>query len=205
MIPDSFCVEALFQTFPTWLAEFTCLAYMDQLFGPGECKYISKCPSGRPESFNDPISILKGKLQRNMAALVTINISYLMFKCHITAFINICNAVFLLLAKYHQMANFFSKMLILAIFFQKLIFLLPKSSSNLTISHPIWPFFIHSSNFSSKSRRKCCTFYFIGATRSINENLQNKHWCNEFDEQPSKGYIHTMASVLAENSHKWLR
>jgi hypothetical protein len=32
---------------------------------------------------------------------------------------------------------FFSKMLILAIFFQKLIFLSPKFSSNLTISHPI--------------------------------------------------------------------
>jgi hypothetical protein len=47
-----------------------------------------------------------------------------------------------LLAKYRQMAIFFSKMLILAIFFQKLIFLLPFFSSNSTI-------FIHLSKFSS--------------------------------------------------------
>jgi hypothetical protein len=78
---------------------------------------------------------------------------------------------------------FFSKMLILAKKFQKLIFLSPKFSSNMTISHPIWPFFIHSNNFSSNYDdsiqnldESAALFFIIGATRSINENLQNKHW-----------------------------
>jgi hypothetical protein len=75
---------------------------------------------------------------------------------------------------------FFSKMLILAIFFQKLIFLSPNFSSNMTIFHPFWQIFIKLWWFHPKCGRKCCTFYFIGATCSINENLQNKHWfeCN---------------------------
>jgi hypothetical protein len=53
-----------------------------------------------------------------------------------------CVAVFFLLAKYRQMANCFSKMLILAIFFKN-------SFSYHQKIHPIWPFFIHLSNFSS--------------------------------------------------------
>jgi hypothetical protein len=73
------------------------------------------------------------------------------------------------------MAIFFSKMLILVIFFQKLIFLSPNFSSNLTIFYPFKQFFIKLWWFRPKSGWKCCTFYVIGATRSINENLQKKH------------------------------
>jgi hypothetical protein len=65
---------------------------------------------------------------------------------------------------------FFSKMLILAIFFQKLIFLSPNFSSNLTIFYPFEQIFIKLWWFHPKSRWKCCTFYVIGSTRSINEN-----------------------------------
>jgi hypothetical protein len=50
--------------------------------------------------------------------------------------------VFFLMAKYRQMAKKIPKMLILAIFFQKHIFLSPNFSSNMIIFHPLEQIFI---------------------------------------------------------------
>jgi hypothetical protein len=59
---------------------------------------------------------------------------------------------------------------------QKLIFFL---ITNFFIQfdhfHPFEQIFIKLWWFHPKSGRKCCTFYFIAATRSIIENLQKKH------------------------------
>jgi hypothetical protein len=90
----------------------------------------------------------------------------------------VCIPMFFLLVKYCQLAK---RILILAI-----IFLLPRFSSNLTFSsifHPFEQIFIKLWWFHPKSGWKCCTFYFIGATRWINENLQKKHWCIQHSRQ----------------------
>jgi hypothetical protein len=80
---------------------------------------------------------------------------------------------------------FFSKMLILAIFFKN-------SFSYRQNFHPIWPFFIKLWWFHPKSGRKCCTFNFIGTTCSINENLQEKHYLELFPRMQSM-QVHDLA------------
>jgi hypothetical protein len=85
-------------------------------------------------------------------------------------------------------------------FFQKLIFLLPKFSSNLTIFHLFEQIFIKFWWFHPNSGQKCCTFYFIGAICSINENLQKKH-CFVLTLSPWQPVLHTRGWMGSEAAH----